>query len=326
MMLRNGRLPSSIVPPSSEITPEAVYAGRRAFLGGAAATGLALAAGDYPNAQAKARLHKLATVRSRYSTKEQPSRYRDITSYNNFVEFGARKTDPAYFANLMSTSPWDVTIDGLIAKPGKLSLEDILKPVTLEERIYRLRCVEAWSMVVPWVGFPLSDLLKRVEPLGSAKYVSFETLYRPSEMRGQKKKHAILPWPYQEGLRLDEAMHPLTIVAVGLYGRVMPNQNGAPLRLVVPWKYGFKSIKSIVRISLTESQPATSWSRQIPDEYGFYANVNPKVDHPRWSQAAERRVGFGSSLFSAERPTEMFNGYGDLVADLYSGMDLRKNF
>jgi len=294
---------------------------RREFLAGTAAFGVSTMM-----APLGAQAGRLASIKSKYSTDEAPSRLRDITSYNNFVEFGARKTDPAYFASALTTAPWEVAIDGLVAKPATLSLDDILKAVTLEERVYRLRCVEAWSMVVPWVGFPLVDLLKRVEPQGNAKYVAFETVLRPKEMRGQRKRRPVLPWPYREGLRLDEAMHPLTILAVGLYGRTLPNQNGAPLRLVVPWKYGFKSIKSIVRISLTEQQPQTSWSERSPNEYGFFANVNPQVNHPEWSQAMERRVGFGSSLFSAWRPTEMFNGYGAHVAGLYAGMDLKANF
>jgi sulfoxide reductase catalytic subunit YedY len=217
-----------------------------------------------------------------------------------------------------------VTVDGLVAKPTDYALEDILKPVTIEERIYRLRCVEAWSIVVPWNGFPLADLIKRVEPLGSAKYVAFETLVRPEEMPGQKGLFQVLDWPFVEGLRMDEAMHPLTILATGIYGETIANQNGAPVRLVVPWKYGYKSIKSIVRISFLEQQPPTSWNIQAPDEYGFYSNVNPEVDHPRWSQATERRIGEGG-LFASRRPTLMFNGYADQVASLYAGMDLRKN-
>jgi methionine sulfoxide reductase catalytic subunit len=216
-----------------------------------------------------------------------------------------------------------VKIDGQVAKPADLLLEDLIKPAVLEERVYRLRCVEGWSMIIPWVGFPLADVLKRAEPLSSAKYVAFETLVRPEEMPGQSSLFQILDWPYVEGLRLDEAMHPLTILAVGLYGETLPNQNGAPLRLVIPWKYGFKSIKSIVRISLVENQPVTTWNRQNPGEYGFYSNVNPEVDHPRWSQATERRIGEGG-LFSKRVPTLMFNGYGDEVASLYAGMDLRK--
>lgn len=307
--------------PASEITPESVYLSRRAFLAGTLATTGALA---LPTTPASAR--PLTGIQSPYSTNEAPSRFRDVTHYNNFIEFGTRKTDPSYFANAMTIDPWSVEIDGLVAKPQRLALEDILKPVTLEERIYRLRCVEAWSMVIPWIGFPLATLLGRVEPLSSARYVAFETLHRPSEMRGQRKKRPVIAWPYREGLRLDEAMHPLTILAVGMYGRTLPHQNGAPLRLVVPWKYGFKSIKSIVRITLLDRQPATSWNTQTGSAYGFFANVNPAVPHPDWSQATERRVGFGSSLFSRRRPTQLFNGYGAQVADLYRGMDLTRNY
>ena len=307
--------------PSSEITPEATYLRRRDVLLGAGALGLT---GIGPVAAAQPK--PLTAIKSPYSTDEPKTRLRDATSYNNFIEFGARKTDPAYFANALTTDPWSVRVDGLVAKPATLALEDILKRVTLEERVYRLRCVEAWSMVIPWIGFPLADLLRRVEPLGSAKYVAFETLLRPSEMRAQRRPRAIIPWPYREGLRLDEAMHPLTILAVGLYGRTLPNQNGAPIRLVVPWKYGFKSIKSIVRISLTETMPPTSWSRQAPDEYGFYANVNPAVDHPRWSQATERRIGVGLSRFEKPMLTVPFNGYGEHVAGMYQGMNLRQWF
>ncbi len=306
---------------SSEITPEDVYFNRRELLIGGGASGLAAALPSTASADGR-----LQTRPSPYSTNETPSRLRDIAQYNNFVEFGLRKTDPAYFAAALTTDPWAVMIDGLVERPATLALEDILKGMTLEERIYRLRCVEAWSMVVPWVGFSLSALLKRVQPLGSAKYVAFETLYRPSEMRAQRKRRSVIAWPYQEGLRIDEAMHPLTILAVGVYGRMLPKQNGAPLRLVVPWKYGFKSIKSIVRISLTEQRPATSWNVHSPQEYGFFANVNPAVAHPRWSQATERRVGVGLSRFSAPQPTLPFNGYGAEVAALYAGMDLTENF
>ncbi len=305
--------------PSSEITPREVYLHRRAFMAGAAALGTVIA---FPHAGDAA---PLGTVKSPFSTKEKPNDKKDITGFANFYEFGAGKGDPEKYSGSFKPSPWSVKIDGLVAKPGDYALEDILKPVTLEERIYRLRCVEAWSMVVPWDGFPLGDLLKRVEPLGSAKYVAFETVVRPAEMPGQRGIFQPLPWPYREGLRLDEAMHPLTILATGLYGETLPNANGAPIRLVVPWKYGFKSIKSIVRITLTETQPPTSWNESASHEYGFYANVNPEVDHPRWSQATERRIGEGG-LFPKRRPTLLFNGYGDEVASLYSGMDLRTNF
>lgn len=320
------RRPSDI--PSSEITPETTYLRRREFLAGSLATvgtaSGALATTSLIGTPAQAKLP--AAAKSAYSTTERQSRFRDVTSYNNFVEFGFRKTDPAYFANNMKIAPWSVAVDGLVAKPGRLALEDILKSMTLEERIYRLRCVEAWSMVIPWVGFPLADLLKRLDPQSGAKYVSFETLERRDEMRGQRKPRPVIPWPYREALRMDEAMHPLTILAVGMYGRELPNQNGAPLRLIVPWKYGFKSIKSIVRISLTEQQPATSWNTQAGAAYGFYANVNPSVPHPDWSQARERRVGYGSSLFSRWRPTTPFNGYGEHVSSLYAGMNLKQNY
>jgi methionine sulfoxide reductase catalytic subunit len=305
--------------PPSQITPRAVYLRRREFLTGAAALGLgALIA---PPAHA-APLH---AVKSPLSTADTPTPLKDITSYNNFYEFGTGKGDPAAHAHTLTPSPWTVKIDGLVAKPASFALEDILKSVTLEERIYRLRCVEGWSMVIPWDGFPLAELLKRAEPLGSAKYVTFETLVRPAEMPGQRGLFQPLAWPYVEGLRLDEAMHPLTILAAGLYGETLPNQNGAPLRLVVPWKYGFKSIKSIVRISLVDHQPPTSWNLQNASEYGFYSNVNPAVDHPRWTQATERPIGEGG-LFAKRKPTLPFNGYAEQVAGLYAGMDLKVNF
>lgn len=250
----------------------------------------------------------------------EPATLRDkITGYNNYYEFGTGKSDPAYRAGKLKTSPWSVAIDGECQKPATVALEDLVKPDMLEERIYRHRCVEGWSMVIPWQGFPLSKLLSRVEPTADAKYVAFQTLLRPAEMPGQRQ--AILDWPYVEGLRLDEAMNDLTLLAVGLYGQALPNQNGAPLRLVVPWKYGFKSIKAIVRISLVRDQPQTTWNVLAPGEYGFHANVNPKVDHPRWSQAREQRIGEGS-----RRETLPFNGYAEQVASLYAGMDLRKDF
>jgi sulfoxide reductase catalytic subunit YedY len=300
---------------SSEITPRDVYLRRRDFLAGAAALGLA---GSLPRA---ALAEKLNAVKSPLSTDEKPTPLDYITNYNNFYEFGTGKEDPASYAHTLKTSPWTIKVDGLVNKPAEFALEDILKPVTIEERIYRMRCVEGWSMIIPWDGFPLSELLKRVEPQGSAKYVAFQTLVRPEEMPGQKGFFQVLEWPYVEGLRLDEAMHPLTILATGIYGETIPNQNGAPIRLVVPWKYGFKGIKSIVRISLVESQPPTTWNIQASNEYGFYSNVNPEVDHPRWSQATERRIGE-----FRRRQTLMFNGYGDQVAALYKGMDLKKSF
>jgi sulfoxide reductase catalytic subunit YedY len=246
--------------------------------------------------------------------------YEHVTGYNNFYEFGAGKNDPARNAHTLRTRPWNIVVDGECESPGEIGIEDLLSAFPQEERIYRLRCVEAWSMVIPWVGFPLGDLLERFGPTSRAKYVAFETLYDPEQMPGQRRR--ILDWPYREGLRMDEAMHPLTILATGLYGELLPNQNGAPVRLVVPWKYGFKSIKSIVRISFTETIPETSWWKQAPHEYGFYANVNPEVDHPRWSQARHRVIGAG--LLAGKEPTLMFNGYADQVADLYRGMDLTR--
>jgi sulfoxide reductase catalytic subunit YedY len=312
--------PPDILP--SEITPPDVYLSRRALL--EVSAGLAALA-VLPAGLAHAAPAMFA--KSPFSTDETVTRREDATSYNNFYEFGTDKADPAAKAGSLTTQPWSVTLDGLVAKPQTLTLEDIVKSVTLEERIYRLRCVEGWSMVIPWTGFALAELLKRAEPLGSARFVAFETLVRPAEMPGQRGFFQPLPWPYREGLRLDEAMHPLTILATGLYGDSrLPNQNGAPLRLVVPWKYGFKSIKSIVRISLVEAQPMTTWQALAADEYGFYSNVNPEVDHPRWSQATERRIGEGSGLFAKRRPTLKFNGYGDQVAQLYAGMDLRANY
>jgi sulfoxide reductase catalytic subunit YedY len=254
------------------------------------------------------------------STDEPLNRFEDITSYNNFYEFGTGKNDPQRYAGSLKTSPWTIKIDGLCNKAGSYHLEDLIKDQQLEERIYRLRCVEAWSMVIPWVGIPLSSVLNRAEPQGKAKYVAFTTLFRPGEMPGQRGD--ALQWPYVEGLRMDEAMHPLTILAVGLYGKTLMNQNGAPIRLVVPWKYGFKSIKSIVQIKFVEKQPPTAWNIATPQEYGFYSNVNPEVDHPRWSQAREKRL---PSLFASYK-TQMFNGYGDQVASMYAGMDLRKNY
>ena len=307
--------PNNIDP--SEVTPREVYLNRRHLL--SAAAGLALA-GGWPDDVASA---PLTAAKSPLSTDEKPTSLKDITSYNNFYEFGVDKDDPAANAHTLKTSPWRVKIDGMVSKPADYLFEDLLKGVALEERIYRMRCVEGWSMVIPWVGFPLAEVLKRVEPLGSAKYVAFETLYRPEEMPGQRGLLPVLEWPYVEGLRLDEAMHPLTILAVGLYGETLPNQNGAPLRLVVPWKYGFKGIKSIIRISLVENEPPTSWKRQAAGEYGFYANVNPAVDHPRWTQKTERRIG-ESGLFTKRRPTLPFNGYADQVANLYAGMDLKR--
>ena len=295
----------------SDVTPKHLWLNRRAVMAGA---GAALLAGPA--------MAKLTYSPSRFSTTEAPNSLEDITTYNNFYEFGTGKEDPARNAGALTTDPWSITIDGMVENPGTYDLADILKDQPLEERIYRFRCVEAWSMVVPWIGFELSGLLNRVGVQPSAKYVAFETLVRPEEMVGQQSP--ILEWPYREGLRLDEAMHPLTILATGLYGEEMPKQNGAPIRLVVPWKYGFKSIKSIVRITLTDQQPQTTWNMLQPSEYGFYSNVNPNVDHPRWSQASERRIGAG--LFAGRQDTLMFNGYEEQVASLYTGMDLVANY
>jgi methionine sulfoxide reductase catalytic subunit len=308
-----------------DVTPEPLYVRRREFLRavgiGAAAVAGGLGSGDATAQTAgPGKLRPLASVQpSPFSTDEALTSYRDITTYNNFFEFGTGKDDPVRNAGSLRTEPWTVRIDGAVAKGGQFSVDDLIKPHRLEERIYRLRCVEAWSMVVPWIGVPLGEILKRVEPTEKARFVEFTTLHDPRQMPGQRQP--ALEWPYVEGLRLDEAMHPLTLLTVGLYGEVLPNQNGAPIRLVVPWKYGFKSIKSIVRIRLVERQPVGSWERMQPREYGFYSNVNPEVHHPRWSQARERRVG---EFF--RRRTLMFNGYADQVASLYTGMDLKRNY
>ncbi len=304
---------------ASEITDRSVYLQRRQFLhaAGLLSAGLAVSLPGLASANAR---KKLAFSKNRaFSTSEEPTELGKITAYNNFYEFGTDKYSPAKLAQRLTTRPWSVTIEGEAEKTGVFDLEDILKKRPLEERIYRLRCVEGWSMVIPWVGFPLGDLLKEFSPTSKAKYVEFTTLARPSEMPGLSRR--VLDWPYVEGLRMDEAMHPLTLLAVGLYGEVLPNQNGAPLRLVVPWKYGFKSIKSIVKIRFTEQQPLSSWSRANSREYGFYSNVNPEVAHPRWSQKRERRIGE-----FLKRRTLMFNGYAEQVASLYSGMDLKKYF
>jgi len=314
-MRRNSTIPQ--IPPS-EITPQHVYLDRRRLMAG---LGAAMLGGLSPGPALAGAPLKYSSSK-RYSTSETRNSFEEITTYNNFYEFGTGKDDPSRRSGSFRAKPWSVTVAGEADATGTFTLEDILKPHSLEERIYRLRCVEAWSMVIPWIGFPLGDLLSRFKPTSRAKYVAFTTVERPSEMPGQR--FPVLEWPYVEGLRMDEAMHPLTIFAVGLYGQVLPNQNGAPLRLVVPWKYGFKSIKSIVEIRFTEKQPPTSWNRSAPREYGFYANVNPTVDHPRWSQATERRLGGG--LFSPRQPTLMFNGYEEQVAGLYRGMDLAKNF
>ena len=288
-----------------DVTPEDMFLNRRQIMGGALA-GVGLAGMGSSVSAAPEGL--------------EPNSYEEITSYNNYYEFGTGKDDPARYAGKLTTTPWTVQIDGMVDNPGEFAFEDIMKAMTIEERIYKFRCVEAWSMVVPWNGFELADLLNMAGVQSGAKYVAFETALRPDEMPGVA--YPVLDWPYVEGLRLDEAMHPLTIMATGIYGKDIPNQNGAPLRLVVPWKYGFKSIKSVVKITLTDKQPATSWNKANAREYGFYSNVNPEVDHPRWSQASERLIGGG--LFSKRVPTLMFNGYEDEVAGLYEGMDLAK--
>lgn len=319
----------------SEITPKHIYLNRRHFMQG----GLALAAGvgsagaqalvqpesgsSLPTGPEWLESKVVSATTSSYGADEKPAPYSAATTYNNFYEFGMSKSDPARHSGDMQTDPWNVTVGGECEVKGTFALEDLLKGVDLEERIYRLRCVEAWSMVIPWIGFPLADLIKRFKPLSSAKYVEFITAEQPKNMPGVRSMFSTIDWPYREGLRMDEAMHPLTIMAVGMYGDVLPNQNGAPMRLVVPWKYGFKSIKSIVAINFTGSMPETSWNSIAPQEYGFYANVNPQVDHPRWSQATERRLP--GSLFGSNRiDTQMFNGYAEEVASLYSDMDLRK--
>ncbi|MGC9457720.1 MAG: protein-methionine-sulfoxide reductase catalytic subunit MsrP [Halothiobacillaceae bacterium] len=293
-------------PRPSEITPEAVYHDRRRFLQGSAALSLGTLIGAGP-----------ATAAS--SSDEPLTSLHDITHYNNFYELGTGKEDPARHAHRLKTEPWRLRVEGLCHNPGNFTLEDLIPQDALEERIYRLRCVEGWSMVIPWTGFELNRLIRTAEPMGSARYVAFETILDPDNLPGQRR--AILDWPYVEGLRMDEAMHPLTILATGLYGKPLPNQNGAPLRLVVPWKYGFKSIKSIVAIRFVESEPPTTWNRMQPEEYGFYSNVNPQVDHPRWSQRTERRIGE-----RGRRRTLMFNGYADQVASLYEGMDLTRHY
>ncbi len=303
---------------SSEITPESLYMNRREWLAAAGFTVGAIVGVDalLPRpAGAQQALGKPYGLQS----DDKPTPWEDVTSYNNFYEFGTAKDDPKEMAKDFKPRPWTVKVDGMVKKPGDYGLDDFLKAGRVEDRIYRHRCVEAWSMVIPWRGIMLADVLRRAEPASGAKYVEFTTLYDPKRMPGQRE--SVLRWPYTEGLRLDEAMHPLTLLASGVYGRDLPNQNGAPLRLVVPWKYGFKGIKSIVRIRLTDRQPSTAWNDSAPGEYGFYSNVNPTVDHPRWSQAKERRIGE-----FLRRPTLMFNGYADQVASLYAGMDLRKNY
>jgi methionine sulfoxide reductase catalytic subunit len=311
---------------SSEITDKKLYLNRREFIrattgtAAAVATGVLGAEAFLQAATPAPHGRKLENVqKSAFSVDEKTNKWEEITTYNNYYEFGTDKDSPSMLARNFKTEPWTVTVEGECAKKAAWHLEDILKGQTLEERIYRHRCVEAWSMIIPWVGFPLSDFIKKCEPTSKAKYVEFTTLYDPKQMPGVRSP--VLRWPYVEGLRLDEAMHPLTILVVGMYGEVLPNQDGAPLRLAVPWKYGFKHIKSIVKIKFVEKQPLNTWQESAPQEYGFYSNVNPSVDHPRWSQASERRIGE-----FLRRKTMMFNGYGDQVASLYSGMDLKKNY
>ena len=320
-------------PPSSEITPEGLWIRRRELIRNAAlftATSAGMGGGllwlmggsratRKEDEAPPAGEPDLVTIKSAFTVDEPGTPYGDVTTYNNFYEFGVGKEDPSEYASSLRTRPWTIAVEGEVAKPQTIDVDRLLSWFTQEERVYRMRCVEAWSMVIPWVGFPLGELLKRVEPTSSARWVAFTTLLDPAQMPEQRNQ--LLSWPYGEGLRLDEAMHPLTILASGLYGKALPNQNGAPLRLVVPWKYGFKGIKSIVRISLVREQPPTTWNVAMPDEYGFYANVNPAVDHPRWSQATERRIGEFS-----RRPTLPFNGYAEQVASLYAGMDLRRFF
>ncbi|AJY29201.1 oxidoreductase molybdopterin binding domain protein [Burkholderia thailandensis 34] len=315
--------------PRSEITPQAVFENRRRILqaaGVAAAGGLVgvhrLALAAYSSPDAKAR--KLAApTNPKFVVPDKVTSFKDITTYNNFYEFGTGKGDPARNAGTLRPRPLRVSVEGEVRKPKVYDIDELLKLAPLEERVYRLRCVEGWSMVIPWIGFPLAELIKRVEPTGNAKYVQFVTLADPSQMQGLSAP--ILDWPYSEGLRMDEAMNPLTLLTMGVYGQVLPNQNGAPVRVIVPWKYGFKSAKSIVKIRFVDRQPPTSWNTYAPSEYGFYSNVNPNVDHPRWSQATERRIG-EDGFFTPKRKTLMFNGYGDWVASMYRGMDLKKYF
>lgn len=318
-------------PLSSEVTPEALYLSRREFIKNSAfAVGTAIALGSSlswlvsnsppPDQPEEPNLvDASALTKGPHDADEEPTSYQDATTYNNYYEFGEGKGDPARNARILQTRPWTIAVEGEVAKPQVLDIDTLLQWFPLEQRVYRMRCVEAWSMVIPWLGFPLGDLIERLEPTGKARFVEFTTLLKPEQMPGQRVP--VLDWPYVEGLRLDEALHPLTLLAAGLYGKMLPNQNGAPLRLVVPWKYGFKGIKAIVKIRFTETQPQTTWALAAPKEYGFYANVNPGVDHPRWSQAAERRIGE-----LQRRKTLPFNGYAEEVASLYSGMDLRKYF
>ena len=308
--------------PSSEITSESNYLNRRKLIQSVGLFSLGLGFSESTVGQDQS-VNSLQSIKNvKYSTDETPNSYSDITTYNNFYEFGMQKSDPYMNSGMFEPKPWSVEVSGEANKTATFNLEDLIDFNKLEERIYRLRCVEAWSMVIPWVGVPLSSILKKFEPTSSAKYVAFDTVYRPDQMPGQRRR--ILRWPYTEGLTIEEAMHPLTLMAVGIYGKELLNQNGAPMRLVIPWKYGFKSIKSINKIKFQERQPKTSWNISAPQEYGFYANVNPLVDHPRWSQARERRIGTG--FFGAKQPTLPFNGYAEEVADLYTGLNLRKYY
>ena len=309
---------------SREITPRAIFEGRRDLIKSAAAGAFGMALAPWFSREAlAANPQKLpATPNPAFMASDEPTSYKYVTTYNNFYEFGMDKSDPAAYAESLQTRPWTVTIEGLVKKPMTLDIDALLKLAPMEERIYRMRCVEGWSMVIPWDGYSLSKLLNQVQPLGSAKYVEFISLADKKQMPGVRSN--VIDWPYQEGLRLDEAMNPLTLLTFGLYGEVLPKQNGAPVRIVVPWKYGFKSAKSIVKIRLTEEMPKTSWGRSAPREYGFYSNVNPLVDHPRWSQATERRIGDAKGVFAPKIKTQMFNGYADQVASMYAGMDLKK--
>ncbi|MGQ0522417.1 MAG: protein-methionine-sulfoxide reductase catalytic subunit MsrP [Betaproteobacteria bacterium] len=313
------RKPADIRP--SEITAKDVYVNRRRFMKGAAALAASMSGLASLTAQAQGKPSLPPGRQSPYSTSEPRNSFKDITSYINFYEFGTDKYSPATRARSLRTRPWTVKVSGEVKRPKTYDVDELIKLAPLEERIYRLRCVEAWSMVIPWVGYSLAELIKQVEPTGNAKYVEFTTLHDPEQMPGQRAIFGSLDWPYVEGLRMDEAMHPLSLLCFGLYGEVLPNQNGAPVRIVVPWKYGFKSAKSIVSIRFVEKQPVNAWQKSAPHEYGFYSNVNPTVDHPRWSQATERRIG---EIF--KRKTLMFNGYADQVASLYAGMDLRKHY
>ncbi|CAN5247051.1 protein-methionine-sulfoxide reductase catalytic subunit MsrP [soil metagenome] len=308
----------------SQVTAQSVFETRRRLLGVAATTAIGSIGGFASSQVGAADLAKLPGKVSSLSLMDKPTPFTDATTYNNYYEFGTGKADPARNAGKLRTRPWTVTIEGAVGKPGQYRIEDLLSLAAMEERVYRLRCVEAWSMVIPWVGYSLAELIRKVEPTSAAKFVQFETVVQKDTMNDLNS--GVLDWPYVEGLRIDEAMHPLTMLVFGMYGQVLPNQNGAPVRLVVPWKYGFKSIKSIERIRFVDKQPHTSWEQSAPGEYGFFSNVNPDVDHPRWSQASERAIPSEGGLFAPRRKTQMFNGYGAQVASMYAGLDLRKNY